>query len=125
MAISQLDATLTAIEARRATSQEAGSTRRGQGSALMRARGEPDRSTTALAHMAALKDRASVPGMLRPRGRWTRAAVTATLIQHPRKAVSSQSRGTVTNDNAASVATKSKRLHALARAGANASASPS
>src|SRR5580704_16304632 len=123
--MTQLDTTLTGIEAYLLTTHAAGRKINTQGSALSRSNFDPDRETTALAQTAALSDKAIAAHVLSPRPRCTLAAVAITLIQQAKKTPSSHVWGTRTKAPAPRVAKRASKLGLQARRGENASARPS
>src|SRR5882762_4130866 len=123
--MTQLDTTLTGIEAFRATTHDAGKNINTNGSAFSRSSRDPDTEITALAQTPTLTDNANARRALSPRTRCTVVAVAITLIQQPRKTPSSQPWGTYQKARAPNVAKSASKLGAQALRRVNVSARPS
>src|SRR5258708_3481438 len=106
-------------------SKAAGNSASTQSSAFGRSRRDPASASAAPDQNPALSDRANAPRGLSPRGRYTVAALAATLIQQPRKTPSSQRGGTGARAIAIAVTASATTLDPQARRGADASARPS
>src|SRR5229473_7603602 len=125
IAITQLDNTLTGIEARRATSHDAGKNIDTHGSAFSRSSRDPDTETTAPAQTPTLTENATAAHGGSPRTRCTLADVAITLTQQPAKTASASPGGAGIKVNAAKVTKSAHTLGTQALRGANPSARPS
>src|SRR3954453_11798350 len=124
MAMSQLDTTLIGIEPKRLATHDAGHSISTHGSASRRSNRDPEKRVTTLAQAPALIERMSAAKEVILGKSCRLPAVAITLIQQPRKALSSQAPGTGMKVSAASVESSVRTLGPQALRGANASARP-